>query len=49
MNEPDHIPVPAEHVPRKETIQQNEDDLLVYEVDNPSAWITAEEAVPVRQ
>ena len=46
----DHIPAPAEHSPRKESIIQNETDLLVYETENPEAHILCETGVvEVRQ
>lgn len=47
----DHIPVPADHAPRKETVQQDDDDLLVYEPQRPeSAWVLCEAGtVEVRQ
>lgn len=35
----ERVPIPADHSPRKDTIQQAGEDLLVYEVDNPEASI----------
>jgi hypothetical protein len=47
----DHIPAPADHAPRKETVQQADDDLLVYEPQrSDSAWMLCKAGtVEVRQ
>jgi len=41
MND-EHIPVPAEHAPRKEThyVPQALDEMTVCEVENDKAWIS---------
>ena len=39
MND-DHIPVPLEHTPNTEAIQQADDDLLIVETNNwDDAWV----------
>ena len=47
----DHAPAPADHAPRKRTVQQADEDLLVYEpARSQSAWILCKAGVvEVRQ
>lgn len=49
MEEPDHVPVPAEHAPRKDSSETPSGRLLVYEEANPKAWIETEDPIPVEQ
>lgn len=43
-SEPDRVPAPAEHAPRKRSTDIGDRRLLVWEPEAPGAWI---EGVPV--
>lgn len=50
MTDPDHIPAPSDHAPRKHSIQQTDDTLTVLEDGREaSAWIQSDHFVEVRQ
>lgn len=50
MTEPDHIPAPAEHAPRKESAQQMDSDLTVYEAERPAeTYLFSDYSVEVTQ
>jgi len=35
----DHVPAPADHAPRKETILLTDAEIIVAEVDEQDAWV----------
>lgn len=48
MSDPDHIPAPADHAPRKCTAQHG-DAFVVYEPENGDAWLQSKHTVEVQQ
>jgi len=48
MTEPEHIPAPADHAPRKESVIRN-GKLCVREPENEEAWISTNHHVPVER
>jgi hypothetical protein len=48
MND-EHIPAPAEHSPRKKTLQVDSHEFIVYEKDNHAAWVGSDYTVEVKR